>query len=37
MERFSSVYLKPFTEQTSFEGISLQGKAKAEIDWFSKR
>ncbi|MGR8951111.1 MAG: C4-dicarboxylate ABC transporter [Gammaproteobacteria bacterium] len=33
MDRFSSVYLKPFTEQTSFEGISLQGKAKAEIDW----
>lgn len=32
LDRFSSVYLKPFAEQTAFEGLTLQGKAKAEIE-----
>jgi hypothetical protein len=31
LTRFSSVYLKPFAEQTTFEGLSLQGRAKAEL------
>lgn len=31
LTRFSPVYLKPFTEQTSFEGLSLRGKAKADL------
>lgn len=31
LTRFSSVYMKPFAEQTAFEGLSLQGKAKADL------
>jgi hypothetical protein len=31
LSRFSSVYLKPFAEQTAFEGLSLQGRAKADL------
>jgi hypothetical protein len=31
LARFSSVYLKPFAEQTAFEGLSLEGRAKAEL------
>jgi hypothetical protein len=31
LAHFSSVYLKPFAEQTAFEGLSLQGQATAEL------
>jgi hypothetical protein len=31
LARFSSVYLKPFAEQTAFEGLSLEGRAQAEL------
>lgn len=30
LKRFSSIYFQPFAEQTALEGLSLQGKAKAE-------
>ena len=32
LSRFWSVYLRPFAEQTSFAGLSLQGSARAHID-----
>jgi hypothetical protein len=31
LTRFASIYLKPFAEQTPAEGLSLQGKAKADF------
>jgi hypothetical protein len=31
LKRFSTVYLKPFAEETALEGFSLEGKAKADL------
>jgi hypothetical protein len=31
LAQFSSVYLKPFAEQTAFEGLALAGRAQAEL------
>ena len=33
LDRFSSVYLKPYAEQTPFEGMAVQGKARLEMTW----